>query len=176
MNLPAPSPVLDLGGTGTPDVPENLTTGCFVVPDTAPGVGRCGRRVTHAALNKDTGVVDPVTGAATNPTTPRGRAGRNFGKAVTGAVVETRHQWQDFGRALRREYGPRRAATMTCALTHDHPAEECDGSGRTIAARWLSGAGLVLVLVAGVVWLRRRRPGPGVRRTGRRGYRRAWRR
>jgi hypothetical protein len=176
LNLPAPSPVLELDGTGTPDVPDELTTGCFVVPDNAPGVGRCGRRVTHAALNKDTGVIDPVTGAATNPTTPRGRAGRNFEKAVTGAVAETRHQWQDFDRALRREYGPRRAATMTCALTRDYPVQECDGSGRTAVVRGLSGVGIVLVLVAGAVWLHRRGAGPRVRRTDRKGSPRVWRR
>jgi hypothetical protein len=176
LNLPAPSPVLDLDGAGVPEVPEDLTTGCFVVPDSAPGVGRCGRRVTHAALNKDNGLIDPVTGAATDPATPRGRAGRNFEKAVTGAVAETRHQWQDFGRALRREYGPRRAATMTCVLTHDHPADECEGSGRTPASRILSGAAIVLALVACAVWLHRRGTGPRVRRTGRRGFRRVWRR
>jgi hypothetical protein len=176
LNLPAPSPVLELDGTGTPDVPEDLTTGCFAVPDSAPGVGRCGRRVTHAALNKDTGLIDPVTGATSGPATPRGRAGRNFEKAVTGAVIETRHQWRDFTGALRREYGPRRAATMTCALTHDLPAEECDGSGRTLLARSLSGVAIVLVLVAGAVWLHRRGAKPRVRRTGRRGFRRVWQR
>ena len=32
LNLPAPSPVLDLRGSGTPTVPADLTTGCFVLP------------------------------------------------------------------------------------------------------------------------------------------------
>ncbi|GIE34012.1 hypothetical protein Ait01nite_070570 [Actinoplanes italicus] len=124
----------------------------------------------------DTGLIDPVTGTTTDPTTPRGRVRRNFEKAVTGAVVETRRQWQDFTRSLRREYGPRRAATMTCALTHDHPVRECDGSGRTSVVRGLSGVGIVLVLVAVAVWLYRRGAGPRVRRTDRRGFRRVWRR
>jgi hypothetical protein len=175
LNLPAPSAVLDLSGTDRPPIPDDLTTGCFVVPDSAPGVGRCGRRVTHAALNKDTGLIDPVTGAATDPATPRGRVGRNFEKAVTGAVVETRHQWRDFGKALRRAYGTRRAATMTCALTSDDPADQCAGSGRTAVVRSLSVVAAVAALVAGAVWLRRRGPGT-VTRTGRTGFRRVWRR
>ncbi|MFC7529187.1 CinY protein [Actinoplanes sp. GCM10030250] len=155
LNLPAPSAVLDLSGTDVPSVPGDLSTGCFVVPDSAPGVGRCGRRVTHAALNKDNGLIDPVTGAATSPGTPRGRVGQNFQKAVTGAIVETRHQWQDLGEALRSEYGTRKASIMTCALTHDDPAGDCNGPGRTIAA--LSAAGLALILVLGAVWFHRRR-------------------
>jgi hypothetical protein len=152
LNLPAPSPVLDLAGSGPPPVPDGLTTGCFVVPDITPGVGRCGRRVTHAALNKDTGIVDPLTGAASGAGTPRGRVGRNFEKAVTGAVVETRHQWRAFGTALGREYGRGRAATMICALTRDDPVVDCAGSDRTIIAPVL-----LLILIVVVAGLRRRR-------------------
>jgi hypothetical protein len=71
---------------------------------------------------------------------------------VTGAVVETRHQWQAFGTALRQEYGRGRAATMICALTRDDPARDCAGSDRTITAPVL-----LLLLILGVVDLRRRR-------------------
>ncbi len=98
LNLPAPSPVLDLRGDGTPSVPAGLSTGCFVLRDSVPGVGACERRITHAGLNKDTGLIDPGTGAATDPTTPRGEVESNFARAVTGATVETRHQWQDLQR------------------------------------------------------------------------------
>ena len=78
LDLPAPSPVLDLRGSGAPAVPADLTTGCFVLRDSVPGVGACERRVTHAGLNKDNGLVDPSTGGATDPTTPRGKVGSNF--------------------------------------------------------------------------------------------------
>src|SRR5829696_7460350 len=33
-------------------------------------VGECEGRVTHAALNKDTGLIDPDTGEATDPAKP----------------------------------------------------------------------------------------------------------
>ena len=72
LNLPGPSPVLDLRSGTTPSVPSDLTTGCFVVKDEVPGVGECAQRVTHAALNKDRGLIDPDTGKTTGPTTPRG--------------------------------------------------------------------------------------------------------
>ena len=42
-------------------------------------------RVTHAALNKDNGLIDPDTGDTTEPTTLRGMVGENFSKAVAGA-------------------------------------------------------------------------------------------
>lgn len=129
LNRPAPSSVLDLRGTGTPNVPRDLATGCFVLHDTVPGVGMCERRITHAALNKDNGLIDPVTGSVTSPGTPRGQVGRNFEKAVTGALVETRHQWRELGIALRSEYGARRGSLMTCALTHDDPVADCRDAG-----------------------------------------------
>ncbi|MBG0563743.1 CinY protein [Actinoplanes aureus] len=159
LNRPAPSPVLDLRGTGAPSVPHDLSTGCFVLQDRVPGVGNCERRVTHAALNKDNGLIDPVSGSVTSPGTPRGQVGRNFEKAVTGAIVETRHQWQELRDALRGEYGARRASMMTCALTRDDPADDCRGAGvgRTVA--WVL---VVLILFLGFAalllrWRGRRR-------------------
>ncbi|GAA4588906.1 hypothetical protein BJY16_008715 [Actinoplanes octamycinicus] len=158
LNLPAPSPVLDLRGTGVPAVPRELSTGCFVLKDTIPGTGVCAGRVTHAALNKDNGLVDPGTGDATEPTTPRGLVRTNFAKAVTGAVVETRHQWQDFQGALEESYGAERGARIACALTHDTPATECraraGGSGRTVLVVFFAG---VVVAGLGLGWGLRRR-------------------
>ena len=69
LNLPGPSPVLDLRAGSPPGMPPDLTTGCFVVKDEVPGVAACASRVTHAALNKDRGLIDPATGRATGPTT-----------------------------------------------------------------------------------------------------------
>jgi hypothetical protein len=143
LNQLGPAPVLDLRSEATPLVPPELTTGCFVVTDQVPGVGECEERVTHAALNKDNGMIDPGTGAATDPTTPRGLVGENFAKAVAGAISETRRQWQDIRLELRVRYGDDEAASMICALTHDDPADDCAGR------KWIRI--LVSLVAAGVV-------------------------
>ena len=109
LNLPAPSPVLDLRSDIPPVVPPGLATGCFVLRDEVPGVGECEGRVTHAGLNKDNGLVDPTTGETTDPTTSRGMVADNFAKAVTGAIAETRRQWQDFQSELTARYGEQKA-------------------------------------------------------------------
>jgi hypothetical protein len=143
MNLPGPSPVLDLRSDASPIVPPELMTGCFVVRDEVPGIGECTGRVTHAALNKDTGLVDPVTGDTTDPDTPRGMVEDNFAKAVAGAIAETRRQWQDFRSELTSRYGEHEGPLMACALTHDDPMNDCRESRRV----WV----LVGVLALGVV-------------------------
>jgi hypothetical protein len=144
LNLPGPSPLLDLRGDQPPTIPADLTTGCYAVRDQIPGVGDCLERVTHAALNKDRGLINPETGSATNPTTPRGMVGDNFAKAVTGAIAETRRQWQDFQSALTGRYGKTRGETMICALTRDDPVNECRGWS------WRSIAGIVLIVGVGI--------------------------
>jgi hypothetical protein len=156
LNLPAPSPVFDLRDETPPTVPPELATGCFVLQDEVPGVRDCAGRVTHAALNKDTGMVDPATGEATDPTTARGMVEDNFAKAVAGAIEETRRQWHDLQSELRSRYGAEEAALMTCALTHDDPVDDCRGRDRV---RILVGVlAVVLVLaVTAVMLLRARR-------------------
>jgi hypothetical protein len=167
LNLPAPSPVLDLRGTGAAAVPPDLTTGCYVLQDRVPGVGACDKRVTHAAVNKDNGVVDQTTGSATAPTTLRGKVQSNFAKAVSGAIVETRHQWQDFGVALANRYGDTKGWLMACALASDDPVQDCRvpsraagvgaaGTGPTVVALAVSGV-LVGMLGIGLVFRARRR-------------------
>jgi hypothetical protein len=101
--------------------------------------------VTHAALNKDRGIIDPATGCATGPTTPRGEVRDNFSKAVAGAVVESRRQWQDLQAELRVKYGTVRGERMICALTHDDPVNACRDAG------WSRLLGVVLVAAAVVV-------------------------
>lgn len=125
LNRPAPTPVLDLRGSSAPAVPPDLTTGCFTTLDQDPGVGGCASRVTHAALNKDNGLIDPVSGSTADPITPRGRVLRNFNKAVQGAIVETRRQWRDFRAELASRYGSTRGSLMICALTRDDPLRDC---------------------------------------------------
>jgi hypothetical protein len=167
LNLPAPSPVLDLRGSSAPTVPRDLTTGCFVLRDSVPGVGVCEQRVTHAAINKDNGLVDQSTGTTTSPTTPRGKVESNFAKAVAGAMVETRHQWQDFRAALETSYGARKGSLMACALTHDDPLNDCRGRSRAAVVLAITG---VLIGVLGIGLLlfqvRRRQRLDGTKRIG----------
>jgi hypothetical protein len=157
LGLPAPSPVLDLRGDTPPEVPPALSTGCFVLRDEVPGVGECEGRVTHAALNKDNGLIDPDTGEATDPTTPRGMVGDDFARAVAGAVEETRRQWRDLQAELAVRYGEDDASVMTCALTHDDPVDDCQDRGWSrVLIGGLSGAAVLAVLV--LVFHARRRP------------------
>jgi hypothetical protein len=153
LNRSAPSPVLDLRGTDTPAVPRDLTTGCYVLKDRIPGVGACDGRVTHAALNKDNGLVDPVTGSVTAPSTPRGMVRSNFAKAVAGAVAETGHQWQEFQRALATAYGTRKASLITCVLTHDNPLEDCRALTPAVGGRIAGVDSTVFVLALSGVLL-----------------------
>ncbi|WP_433299276.1 CinY protein [Actinoplanes sp. CA-030573] len=179
LNRPGPSALFDLRGDAAVSVPEGLATGCFVLKDESPGVGNCTGRITHAALNKDNGIIDPASGEVTGPTTARGMVARNFAKAVAGAIAETRRQWQDFRAALAERYGPDRAARMICALTRDDPVRQCNrptgaaaaGHGaQSRAARLgvLAVAGVAFALLAGALTLRTRRRGWGRRHTARR--------
>jgi hypothetical protein len=170
LNMPGPSGLLDPRSKAAPNVPPELTTGCFVLKDEVPGVAACTGRVTHAALNKDNGLIDPATGTATGPTTPRGMVRQNFAKAVTGAVNETRRQWQDFRDELTTRYGRERAAVIVCALTRDNPADDCknhaalvdelrDNGGSSRGARVAVPIVLLgLGVLAAVVWRKRRQP------------------
>ena len=90
LNLPGPSPGRDLRAGPPPVMPPDPT-------------------------NKDRGLIDPATGCATGPTTPRGMVGDNFEEAVSGAVVETRRQWQDLQAALSDRYGTVRGERIICA-------------------------------------------------------------
>jgi hypothetical protein len=107
----------------TPSIPEALSGGCFdpVPPDECVQ----DQRVTHDTINKDEGTIDPRTGATSDPKTPRGKILNNFAAAVSGAVRDTRRQWVWFSRRLIGTYGERKGHLMICALTHDHPWEEC---------------------------------------------------
>ena len=111
--------------------------------------------MTHAALNKDRGLIDPATGEATDPTTPRGMVGDNFAKAVAGAIVETRRQWQDLRAELTARYGEGRAA-------HDlraHPrrsGERLPGRGWSCVLGVLLIASVVVAAAAIILVVRRR--------------------
>jgi hypothetical protein len=109
------------------DVPERLSTGCFDAQAAASGerLGcAAGTRVRHLALNKDKGLIDPATGATSDPRTDRGKVGDNFARAVTLAIKDTRRQWRGFVDGLERLH-PGRGTRMACAITHDDPVRTC---------------------------------------------------
>ena len=76
LNHSGPAPFLNMAAPApsASAIPADLTTGCFTL---APFGWGCGGRVTHDVLNKDTGTIDPNTGAASAATTDRGRVGNN---------------------------------------------------------------------------------------------------
>jgi hypothetical protein len=120
LNLPAPSPILDLAGTSTPAVPLDLTTGYYggIFGDKCPSTSG---RITHGCLNKDLALIDPTSGAASDPKTPRGMVLSNEQKAVTGAIIETRRQWADFRAKLISTYGADLGQRMILAIAQDVP-------------------------------------------------------
>jgi hypothetical protein len=154
-----PSPLLDLLGTTAVEPPADFTTGCYVLQDRVPGVGVCQARITHAGLNKDRGLIDPVDGRATEPGTARGLVGDNFANAVAGAIAESRRQWRDLRAALTARYGAGRGGRMVCALTHDDPVHDCHGRDRPRVVVLVLVTGAVLAVVLGLArTLRRGRP------------------
>jgi hypothetical protein len=155
LHRPGPSPLLDLRGATDVKPPADFTTGCYVLQDQVPGAGACQSRVTHAALNKDRGLIDPVDGRATEPGTPRGRIGDNFADAVAGAIAESRRQWRDFQAELTARYGVDDGTRMICTLTHDDPAQDCGSSYRNRVAVIVLLTGAVLAVIA---WLSRQSP------------------
>ncbi len=128
------SPFLDFRLTGPPSIPARLITGCFSVYEKGlSAVDGCRSglrrtpRVRHNELNKDQGTIDPVTGAATAPTTIRGQAGSDFSNAVSLAIADTRRQWSDLRAEIVRLNGPKRGNLIICALTRDNPLRDCQG-------------------------------------------------
>ena len=131
------APFMNLRASATPAINPLLITGCFSLYEKGLSpVDGClaGRkripRVHHADLNKDAGTIDPVTGAATAPTTPRGAVSGNFANAVRLAIADTRRQWADWRAEIALSQGAtpqgaRRAALIICAMTRDNPVRDC---------------------------------------------------
>ncbi|MFN8633443.1 MAG: CinY protein [Chloroflexota bacterium] len=130
LNLPAPSAILNMRVRGAVNLPKDLATGAFSVPDDCPSPNG---RITHACLNKDeeliepgpgvvaNGVPVPGLGSVTDPRNTRNKIKENALKAVGGAVVESRRQWADFRVALGQKYGPKKARLIIGALVTDDP-------------------------------------------------------
>jgi len=99
--------------------PEGLISGCY---EGYPERFNCKGRVKHEALNKDTGVIDPVIGAGSSS---RGEVNGNFKRAVEAAVADSQDKWMLLQERLVGRYGEAKAAKMICALTKDDPAKAC---------------------------------------------------
>lgn len=130
----APSPLLDLRGTSLPEIPLDFTTGYYKGVDPLDHCPGTNNRVTHACLNKDdefitaraggtdaTSLNNQSTVMVTDPLTRRGQVGNNAYDAVTGAIVETRHQWEEFRQEIIARYGDRTGKLLINALTQDVP-------------------------------------------------------
>ena len=106
LNLPGPSPVLDLRTETPPSVPAGPHDRLLRAEGRGPRRRcLCARGSPMPRSTRTAGLIDPVTGRATDPTTPRGMVGDNFAKAVSGAIAESRRQWQDFRSELTARYG-----------------------------------------------------------------------
>lgn len=140
------APFLDLRATGPippEQIPLNLTTGCFALPDSSPGTGDCAGRVTHRALSKDNGVIrlDGSFGDV-GPDSPRSEAvPANFRLAVQAAIRSSRDVWAALQDEIRHQYGAVRGNLIICALVRDDPVKDC--RNRTVAmaldTSWGSG-------------------------------------
>lgn len=119
-----PAPFMELASPGpfpVESVPVELTTGCFGTP-----VG-CSGRISHGALNKDTGTIgfDWRNLTYANATTFRGKVEANFWHAVNLAIIDTRRQWDGFRKALIVLHGDSQGQRIACAMTRDDPVRDC---------------------------------------------------
>ncbi|KAK4233631.1 Opticin [Achaetomium macrosporum] len=123
------APFLDMRASGTipPDqIPHNLTTGCFSIPDNLGGSGECQGRITHYGLSKDTGSIHLDGTFGEVPCYPRSEAASdNFQRAVLAAIQHSRDAWDGFREELRLRYGTVSGNLMICALTRDDPVRDC---------------------------------------------------
>jgi len=103
--------------------PDGLMSGCFEKIDEEDPTS-CIGRTRHLDLNKDKGVIDPVTGPGAG-VTPRGLQNGNFARAVTVAAADTLAKWTYFEAQLIKTYGPTNGNRMVCALKKDRPRQTC---------------------------------------------------
>ncbi len=112
LGMTGPAPFISL--RAFPPRPAGLISGCFSM------WGQCGRRISHAQLNKDTG---PIDGDAIGPgDTPHGAY---FAAAVRAAIADSQDKFALWRERVLAAYGPRNGAGVICAITHDDPATTC---------------------------------------------------
>lgn len=125
LDQAAPAPFIDPAIRGP--FPPGLISGCY---DGFPESQHCTyngdwARVKHAALNKDTGPVDPARGPTGPGTTPRGAVNGNFERAALAAAADAKAKWAWFEAELVRRYGDERGMLIACAVRSDDPGD-CD--------------------------------------------------
>ncbi|KAK4099223.1 hypothetical protein N658DRAFT_430310 [Parathielavia hyrcaniae] len=135
LGMNGSAPFLDLRGNGTipPDqIPRNLTTGCFALPDNPEGCGDCEGRITHGALSKDKGIIHLNGTFGDEAMDPRSEASpNNFPLAVQAAIQHSRETWADFREEMLHQYDMVIGGLMLCALVRDDPVKDC--RNRTLA-------------------------------------------
>lgn len=106
--------------------PAGLMSGCYdgIEEEKHCLYGANRPRVRHLALNKDTGPIDPATGATGPGTTPRGAINGNFERAVAAAAADARDKWLFAESEILRLYGPERGKLIVCAIKSDDP-DDC---------------------------------------------------
>ncbi|KAL2165024.1 hypothetical protein VTH06DRAFT_320 [Thermothelomyces fergusii] len=129
LGMTGSAPFLDLRANGTipaDQIPRNLTTGCFNLPDIKLGSGACKGRVTHHALSKDRGIINLDGTFGATEADPRSEAvSTNFQRAVQAAVQHSRELWADLRDEIRRTYGNVTGDLMICSLVRDDPVKDC---------------------------------------------------
>ena len=105
-----------------PEFPDGLISACGDVDTRFEKNGGCRGRISHGALNKDKGAIDPVIGAGT---TPRGAINENFRHAVEAAIEDSADKWLTLQERLVAAYGEKRALKMICVITSDQPVSAC---------------------------------------------------
>lgn len=131
LNLTDSAPFMDLRLTGpiTELVPRDLSTGCYVLLDSADGKLSCKDRVTHHSMNKDHGVVELDGTVEGDPDdVPRNEVVGNFEKAVALAIKTSREQWANLRSEITRMYGEEKGQQMICGLASDNPTVDCAAS------------------------------------------------
>ncbi|KAL2134817.1 hypothetical protein VTI74DRAFT_10713 [Chaetomium olivicolor] len=147
LGMNGTAPFLDLTAKGPilpHQIPRNLTTGCFSLPDNSPGSGDCEGRITHHALSKDCGVInlDGTFGEA-GPGSPRAEAvASNFPRSVQAAVQHSRDAWNSLRDEIRHHYGVVSGNLMICALVRDDPVKDCRNRTLAITVDKSYGSGL----------------------------------
>ncbi|KAJ4287866.1 hypothetical protein N0V88_007579 [Collariella sp. IMI 366227] len=145
MNGTAPFLNLATNGPIPPyQIPRNLTTGCFTVPDLSPGFGDCEGRITHQALSKDCGVIHlDGTFGEVGPGSPRSEVVEsNFYRSVEAALEHSRDTWDSFREEMRLKYGVVSGNLMICALVRDDPVKNCRNRTLAIAVDKSYGSGV----------------------------------
>lgn len=102
--------------------PAGLISGCF---GGVPEIAFCRKRIKHSYLNKDTGKINPKSGAIGAGKTKRGKVNGNFSRAVRAAIKDTENKWRYLESRLVSKYGPHRGKVMICVLRSDRP-DRCD--------------------------------------------------